>query len=210
MQVEALLEYNQQAKNIEVQEQSLQKLKGTLDQKQSSLEAEETRQRHSEELLRKEQAEWKEVNTKRQAVLEAELQSKLTEFADKEPEYVQKWDALEESKRAFTDDQEAKNRQMEQLKQEADQQYLQVQKTKREVQDKERRLDEERKTVRLDKESSQLKHTNELMQVRRSELTKLFVASSVCFILGLAMAMFLFSSGDAGDVTEATDMNNGE
>ena len=48
------------------------------------------------------------------------------------------------------------------------------------------------------------------MQVRRSELTKLFVASSVCFILGLAMAMFLFSSGDAGDVTEATDMNNGE
>ena len=77
MQVEALLEYNEQAKNIEVQEQSLQKLKSTLDQKQSSLEAEETRQRHSEELLRKEQAEWREVNTKRQAVLEAELQSKL-------------------------------------------------------------------------------------------------------------------------------------
>ena len=46
---------------------------------------------------------------------------------------MQKWDALEESKRAFTDEQEAKNRQMDQLKQESDQQYLQVQKTKREV-----------------------------------------------------------------------------
>ena len=48
------------------------------------------------------------------------------------------------------------------------------------------------------------------MQLRRSELTKLFIASSIFFILGLAMSMFLFSGGDAGDVNEATDMNNGE
>ena len=31
MQVDAMLEYNKQIKNIEVQEQSLKKLKGTLD-----------------------------------------------------------------------------------------------------------------------------------------------------------------------------------
>lgn len=78
LQVEAMLEYNKQIKNIEVQEASLKKLKGTLDQKQKSLEGEERRQKQSEELLRKEQAEWKAVNTKRQEVLEAELQSKIT------------------------------------------------------------------------------------------------------------------------------------
>jgi len=52
-------------KNIEVQEQSLKKLKSTLDQKQKALTAEEQRVKQSEELLRKEQAEWKAENTKR-------------------------------------------------------------------------------------------------------------------------------------------------
>ena len=66
MQVDAMLEYNKQIKNIEVQEQSLKKLKGTLDSKQKSLDTEERRQRQAEELLRKEQSEWKDVNTKRQ------------------------------------------------------------------------------------------------------------------------------------------------
>ena len=65
MQVAALLEYNKQAKNIEVKEQSLKKLKTTLDQKQKALEAESKRQQQDEENLRKEQAEWKAVNTKR-------------------------------------------------------------------------------------------------------------------------------------------------
>jgi uncharacterized membrane protein len=65
MQIESLLEYNKQVKNIEVQEQSLKKLKTTLDQKQKSLEAESARQQQNEENLRKEQAEWKAVNTKR-------------------------------------------------------------------------------------------------------------------------------------------------
>jgi len=78
MQVEAMLEYNKQIKNIEVQEQTLKKLKGTLDNKQKSLESEEKRQRQNEELLRKEQSEWKAVNTKRQNTLEADLQSKIT------------------------------------------------------------------------------------------------------------------------------------
>ena len=83
-----MLEYNKQAKNIEVQEQSLRKLKGTLDSKQKALEAEEKRQKQSEELLRKEQAEWKDANTKRQQVLEADLQSKISFYADRESEYV--------------------------------------------------------------------------------------------------------------------------
>ena len=66
LQVEAMLEYNKQIKNIEVQEASLKKLKSTLDQKQKSLETEEKNQRQSEDSLRKEQAEWKSANTKRQ------------------------------------------------------------------------------------------------------------------------------------------------
>jgi len=37
-----------------VQEQSLKKLKNTLDQKQKALEAEEKRQKSSDEMLRKE------------------------------------------------------------------------------------------------------------------------------------------------------------
>lgn len=61
-----------------MQEKSLKKLKGTLDQKQKSLEAEEKRQKQSEDLLKKEQTEWKAVNTKRQQVLEDDLQSKLS------------------------------------------------------------------------------------------------------------------------------------
>ena len=78
LQVEAMLEYNKQIKNIEVQEASLKKLKSTLDQKTKSLETEEKRQKQSEELLRKEQADWKAANTKRQEGLESELQSKIT------------------------------------------------------------------------------------------------------------------------------------
>ena len=77
LQVDSLLEYNRQVKNIEVQEQSLKKSRSTLEQKQKALESEEKRQKQNEELLRKEQAEWKAVNTKRQQQLENDLQSKL-------------------------------------------------------------------------------------------------------------------------------------
>ena len=61
-----MLEYNNQIKNLEVQEQSLKKLKSTLDQKQALLDSEDKRQRQTEELLRKEQSEWKDINSKRQ------------------------------------------------------------------------------------------------------------------------------------------------
>jgi len=40
-------------------------LKTTLEQRQKALEAESKRQQQEEENLRKEQAEWKAVNTKR-------------------------------------------------------------------------------------------------------------------------------------------------
>lgn len=97
MQVASLLEYNLQVKNIEVQEQSLKKLRSNLDQKQKTLESEEKRQKQSEELLKKEQSEWKAENDKRQKASEAELQSKISSFADKEADYVQKWDELKTS-----------------------------------------------------------------------------------------------------------------
>ena len=119
MQVAALLEYNKQAKNIEVKEQSLKKLKTTLDQKQKALEAESKRQQQDEENLRKEQAEWKAVNTKRQELLEADLQSKITSYADKETEYVQKWSLLEESKKAFQSEQGEQGAKLEALQKEA-------------------------------------------------------------------------------------------
>ena len=44
----------------------MSKLKGTLDQKQKALDAVEGRQQQAEELLRKEQSEWKAIHTKRQ------------------------------------------------------------------------------------------------------------------------------------------------
>lgn len=130
MQVAALLEYNKQAKNIEVKEQSLKKLKTTLDQKQKALEAESKRQQQDEENLRKEQAEWKAVNTKRQELLEADLQSKITSYADKETEYVQKWSLLEESKKAFQSEQGEQGAKLEALQKEAQTEFIKVQETK--------------------------------------------------------------------------------
>ena len=66
MQVEALLNFNEQIKNVEAERQVMSKLKGTLDQKQKALDAVEGRQQQAEELLRKEQSEWKAIHTKRQ------------------------------------------------------------------------------------------------------------------------------------------------
>ena len=44
----------------------MQKQKGILDTKQKALETVEGRQQQAEELLRKEQSEWKAIHTKRQ------------------------------------------------------------------------------------------------------------------------------------------------
>ena len=192
-QVEALLEYNKQAKNIEVQEKSLKKLKGTLDQKQKALEAEEKRQKQSEDLLKKEQTEWKAVNTKRQQVLEADLQSKLSYYADKEAEYVQKWKSLEDDKKELAESQAKETANLEQLQKQAQDEYLAVQKTKAEVQQKERRLDEERKSIRLQADSAALKHMRDMEKVQSQGNTKLLMAATVCFLFGMAVAIFVFN-----------------
>ena len=124
-----------------MQEASLKKLKSTLDQKTKSLETEEKRQKQSEELLRKEQADWKAANTKRQEGLESELQSKITLYADKDSEFVQKWESLEESKSVFAGTQSTQKAQLDQLQEETRQEYTSLQKTKSEMQAKEKRLD---------------------------------------------------------------------
>jgi len=121
----------------------LKKLKTTLDQKQKALEAESKRQQQDEENLRKEQAEWKDVNTKRQELLEADLQSKISSYADKETEYVQKWSNLEESKKAFQSEQNEQSAKLEALQKEAQAEFIKVQQSKNQVQEKERRLEEQ-------------------------------------------------------------------
>lgn len=121
----------------------MKKLKTTLDQKQKALEAESKRQQQDEENLRKEQAEWKDVNTKRQELLEADLQSKISSYADKETEYVQKWSNLEESKKAFQSEQNEQSAKLEALQKEAQAEFIKVQQSKNQVQEKERRLEEQ-------------------------------------------------------------------
>ena len=49
--------------------------------------------------------------------------------------------------------------------------------------------------MRSQEDSMKSKHEGELQRMRSSELTKLLVASGLCFVLGLAVAMFLFADG---------------
>ena len=108
-------------------------MKSALDQKQKALEAEEKRQKLSEELLKKEQAEWKDVNTKRQSLLEADLQSKISIYADKETEYVQKWEDLKQRESSLAEDRSAETQKIDALKQEAEAEYLKVQTARKEL-----------------------------------------------------------------------------
>ncbi len=140
----------------------MKKSRSTLEQKQKALESEEKRQKQNEELLRKEQAEWKAVNTKRQQQLENDLQSKIKSFADKESEYVQKWDDLKRDKAAVTAEQKEQMANIERLKKESDEEFMKVQLKKTEVQNKEKRLEEERKSQRLEMDSKIFKHEGEM------------------------------------------------
>ena len=119
----------------------MKKLRSTLDSKQKSLEYEDKRQKQNEELLRKEQAEWKTVNTKRQQQLETDLQSKIKSFADKESEYVQKWYDLKRDQAATKTELREQTENIERLKKESDEEFLKVQMKKTEVQEKEKRLE---------------------------------------------------------------------
>ena len=74
--------------------------------------------------MRKEQGEWTEANTKRQQVLEADLQSKISLYADKETEYVQKWENLEESKTAFSEERQRETAKLDSIRKEAESEYL--------------------------------------------------------------------------------------
>lgn len=140
----------------------MKKSRSTLEQKQKALESEEKRQKQNEELLRKEQAEWKAVNTKRQQQLENDLQSKIKSFADKESEYVQKWDDLKKDKAAVGAEQKEQMANIERLKKESDEEFMKVQLKKTEVQNKEKRLEEGRKSQRLEMDSKIFKHEGEM------------------------------------------------
>ena len=75
-----------------------------------------------------------------------------------------------------------------------------MQNAKKELTQKERRLDEERKTVRLEKDSAAFKHEADMKQLRSKEMTKLIIISAVCFLLGMAVAMFILKDSSTGSV----------
>ncbi len=102
------------------------------------------------------------MNTKRQQQLENDLQSKIKSFADKESEYVQKWDDLKRDKTAAGAEQKEQMANIERLKKESDEEFMKVQLKKTEVQNKEKRLEEEKKSQRLEMDSKIFKHEGEM------------------------------------------------
>lgn len=133
-----------------------------MDSKQKALESEDKRQKQNEESLRKEQGDWKAVNTKRQNQLESELQSKIKSFADQESEYVQKWESLKKDQASYEANQSEQSGKIDQLKQEAEDEITKVHNKRKEVELKEKRLQEERQTVRKELDSKINKHEGEL------------------------------------------------
>ena len=73
MQLDTLQGYVQQAKDLDESENELKKLQNIIAQQQKSIESEQKRLSRAEEILKKEQAEWKEVYAKKQQALEGEL-----------------------------------------------------------------------------------------------------------------------------------------
>ena len=73
MQLDTLQGYVQQAKDLDESENELRKLQNIIAQQQKSIESEQKRLSRAEEILKKEQAEWKEVYTKKQQALEEKL-----------------------------------------------------------------------------------------------------------------------------------------
>ena len=61
MQLDTLQGYIQQAKDLDEQEQSVNQLKANIEQQKRSIENETKRLQISEEILKKEQSEWKEI-----------------------------------------------------------------------------------------------------------------------------------------------------
>lgn len=88
-------------------------------------------------------------------------------------------------------DRSEESKKVEQLKKEASDEYLKVRNERTKVQEKEKRLEEERKAARDQQSTLSSKHSDDLMRMRSQEMTKLLAASGICFVIGLAVAMFL-------------------
>lgn len=127
-------------------------------------------------------------------MLENDLQSKISSYADKESEYVQKWDDLQRDQQNFESERAEETKNLESLRKEASDEFTKVKAERAKVQEKERRLDEERKNARQQSESVASKHQGELQRVRSQEMTKLLIASGLCFVIGIAVALFLSKS----------------
>jgi len=103
---------------------------------------------------------------------------------------LQKWEALKTDQEAFARQSEEETKKVERLKQEASEEFVKAKNQRAEMQKKELRLEEERKTTRLEKDSQASKHKGDLERIRSQEMTKLMVGSSVCFVIGLIVAMY--------------------
>ena len=86
-------------------------------------------------------------------MLENDLQSKISSYADKESEYVQKWDDLQRDQKSFEAERAEETKNLESLRKEASDEFTKVKAERAKVQEKERRLDEERKNARQQSES---------------------------------------------------------
>lgn len=65
------------------------------------------------------------------------------------------------------------------------------------MQEKERRLEEQNRNQRKEQSKVAQKHEDDLNKVRAQEMTKMIMASSVCFLVGVAVAMFLFGGANS-------------
>lgn len=102
------------------------------------------------------------MNTKRQNQLESELQSKIKSFADQESEYVQKWESLKKDQASYEANVSEQSSKIDQLKQEAENEITKVHNKRKDVELKEKRLQEERQSIRKELDSKINKHEGEL------------------------------------------------
>lgn len=91
------------------------------------------------------------MNTKRQNQLESELQK-----------YVQKWESLKKDQASYETNRSEQTNKIDQLKQEAEDEITKVHSKRKEVELKEKRLQEERQSIRKELDSKINKHEGEL------------------------------------------------
>ena len=69
---------------------------------------------------------------------------------------------------------------------------------KKEMTEKEQRLDEERKSVRVEREKATNKHETDMKQLQSKEQCKLIVGCFLCFLSGAFVAVLLLNSLSTG------------